>query len=72
LALGLIVELIAGSGILRIHHRHDELAEHLNLLDLGERDLVAGLDRLQVADRGLILHLERLLRGLLTPEVLGL
>src|SRR5712692_11781927 len=57
LALSLAVELVGGGGVLRIHHRHHELAQHLNLLDLGERDLIAGLDRLQVADRGLILHL---------------
>ena len=72
LALGLAVELVGGGGVLRIHHRHHELAEHLDLLDLGERDLVAHLNRLEVADRGLILELKALQRGLLGLEVLGL
>src|SRR5580704_14015622 len=72
LALGLAVELVGCCGVLRVHHRHHELAEHLNLLDLGERDLVAHLNGLEVADRGLILELEALQAGLFGLEVLGL
>jgi len=34
-ALGLAIELVGGSGVLGVHLRHHELAEHLDLLNLG-------------------------------------
>ena len=67
-----LLSLAARHGVCRVHHGHDELAEHLDLLDLGERDLVAGLHGLQIADGGLILEFEALQRRLFGREVLGL
>ena len=39
---------------------------------MGERDLIARLDRLQVADRGLVFGFEGLQRGLFVLKILGL
>ena len=72
LALRLAVELIRRRSILGIHLGHNELPQQLDLLDLGERDFVAHLNGLEIADRGLILHFEQLQRGLLTLKILGL
>jgi hypothetical protein len=70
--LNLNVHLSRRRDVLRVHHGHHELAEHLNLLDLLEGNLVADLNRLQIADRRLILELKGLQRCLLRLEVLGL
>ncbi len=51
---------------------HDELAQHLHLLHLGEGELIAHLHGLQVAYRGLILELKALQASLFGLEVLGL
>jgi hypothetical protein len=58
--LYLVVHLISGRDVLRFHLGHHKLSEHLNLLHLRQRDLVAYLDRLQVADSGLVLELKTL------------
>ena len=46
IALYLRVDLIGRRHVLRVHLRHYELAEHLNLLDLRKRQLIAHLNRL--------------------------
>ena len=56
LALGLAIKLVRRRRILRIHLGHHELPQQLDLLDLGERDFVTHLNRLEIADRGLVLH----------------
>ena len=71
-ALDLVVDLVRRCDILRIHLGHHELAEHLNLLDLRERDFVADLNRLQIPYRRLILELKGLQRRLFRLEVLRL
>lgn len=48
------------------------MPQHLDLLDLGERDLVTHLSGLKIADRGLVLNLEQLQRRLLTLKILHL
>jgi hypothetical protein len=50
----LCVDLLSGDDILRIRLRHNELAEHLHLLDLRHRQFIAHLHGLQVADGGLV------------------
>jgi hypothetical protein len=70
--LHLRIDLIRSGGVLRIHLGHHELAEQLHLLHLGQRDFVADLNRLQVADSSLILKLKTGEVGLLGPKVLGL
>ncbi len=72
IALDLIVDLVRRCDVLRIHLGHYELAEHLNLLHLRERDFVADLNRLQIAYRRLVLKLKVLQRRLFGLEVLGL
>jgi hypothetical protein len=57
---------------LRSHLGHDELPQHLDLLNLGESDLIAHLNRLKIANRGPVLHLEHLQSCLLTLKILGL
>jgi hypothetical protein len=71
-ALYLGVNLTRGGDVLRIHLSHHELAEQLHLLHLGERYFVADLNRLQVANRSLVLKLETGEVRLLGREVLGL
>ena len=46
IALYLRVDLIGRCHVLRVHLRHHELAKHLNLLDLRERQFIAHLNRL--------------------------
>ena len=72
IALGLTVHLTGGCDVLGIHHGHDELAEHLDLLDLGQRDFVADLHRLQIAYRRLVPEFKALHCGLFGREVVGL
>jgi hypothetical protein len=45
---------VGSSIVLRIHLSHDELTQQLDLLDLGERDLVAHLNCLKIANLGLV------------------
>ena len=68
ITLYLRVDLIGRRHVLRVHLRHYELAEHLNLLDLRKRQFIAHLNRLQVADRSLVLKFELLKRSLLGVE----
>ena len=72
IALYLIVDLVRRCDVLRIHLGHHQLAEHLNLLYLRQRDFVADLNRLQITYRRLVLELKVLQGGLFRLEVLGL
>ncbi len=72
IVLHLLVDLVRGGDVLRIHLGHYELAKQLNLLYLRERDFVANLNRLQITHRRPVLQLKVLEGGLLNLEVLGL
>jgi hypothetical protein len=51
----LLVDLLRRDYVLRIHLSHDELAQHLDLLDLCHCQFITHLHGLQIAEGGLVL-----------------
>jgi hypothetical protein len=72
LAHGLGLRCACRIHVLRVHHCGHQLLQVLELLDLRQGDLVAGLCHLQIADGGLILNFERTQRGLFALPLLRL
>src|ERR1700722_4007833 len=68
-ALLLLAYLLRGYHVLSVGLRHNELAQHLHLLHLGEGELIAHLHGLQVAHRGLTFQLEISPGSLFEPEI---